>query len=103
MQRYFGGGRVRPDRSDRTVKWGTHKLSHLLLCVIPHFKTYPLMSGKQRDFELFADICERMASGSHLRVSGLRAIVALAGEMNPSGKRGYPPHVILQSLVEVKA
>jgi hypothetical protein len=103
MQEYFGGGRLRPDRSDRTLKWETRKLSHLLECIIPHFWSYPLLSGKQRDFELFADICERMARGSHRRIEGLRAIVVLAGQMNPSGKRGYSPESILQSLRVVKA
>jgi len=98
IQRHFGCGRLRPDRSDRTVKWETRSLLTILQMVIPHFRRYPLLSGKQRDFELFADICEAMARGEHLAAPGLRAIVALAGQMNPSGKRGYAPEMILQCL-----
>ena len=58
MQQYFGCGRLRPDRSDRTIKWETRSLSTIVQSVIPHFRRYPLLSGKQRDFELFAEICE---------------------------------------------
>jgi hypothetical protein len=103
MQRYFGCGRLRPDRSDRTLKWETRSLVSLVEAVVPHFREYPLLSGKQRDFELFADICERMVRGEHLTVPGLREIVGMAGQMNPSGKRGYRPEVILRNLNEMKA
>jgi hypothetical protein len=57
-----------------------------------------MQSGKRRDFELFADICERMTRRQHRNVSGLQEIVRLTGAMNPSGKRGYPPAVILHDL-----
>jgi hypothetical protein len=103
IQRYFGCGRIRPDRSDRTVKWETRSLDPIRTAVIPHFKQYPMLSGKHRDFERFADICERMARGEHRHRSGLVEIVRLAGEMNPSGKRGYPTDLIIQSLTKMKA
>jgi hypothetical protein len=103
IQQYFGCGRIRPDRSDRTVKWETRSLDPIRATVIPHFEQYPMLSGKQRDFERFADICERMARGEHRLRSGLVEIVRLAGEMNPSGKRGYPVDLIIQSLTKMKA
>ena len=56
IQRYFGCGRIRPDRSDRTVKWETRSLQPIRATVIPHFERYPMLSGKQRDFERFAAI-----------------------------------------------
>jgi hypothetical protein len=98
IQQYFGCGRIRPDRSDRTVKWETRSLEPIRANVIPHFETYPMLSGKQRDFERFADICERMARGEHRLRSGLVEIVGLAGGMNPSGKRGYLTDLIIRSL-----
>jgi hypothetical protein len=103
LQRYFGCGSVRPDRSDRTLKWEVRSLPLILERVIPHFRTYPLQSGKQRDFELFARICERMAEEKHRRFDGLQEIVRLAGQMNPSGKRRFMPESIIQSLIEMKA
>jgi LAGLIDADG DNA endonuclease family protein len=99
IQQYFGCGRLRPDRSDRTLKWETRSLASLIEAVVPHFWAYPLLSGKQRDFELFAGICERMVRGAHLTVPGLREIVGMAGRMNPSGKRGYRPEEILRCLM----
>jgi len=98
MQRYFGCGTIWPDRSDKTLKWEVRSLSRLVTRVIPHFRRYPLRSGKRNDFELFASICGRMVRGEHLHVPGLSEIVRLAGRMNPSGRRGYPPESILEAL-----
>jgi hypothetical protein len=98
IQRYFECGTLRPDRSDRTLKWEIRSLPLIVDRVIPHFRRYPLLSGKHRDFELFASICERMVRGEHRHAPGLREIVRLAGQMNPSGKRGYRPEEILQTL-----
>ena len=98
MQEYFGCGTMRPDRSDRTLKWEVRSLPVLMARIVPHFKAYPLLSSKQQDFELFADICERMVRGEHLTPIGLQGIVRLARRMNPSGKRGYDPSKIIDSL-----
>ena len=103
IQRYFDCGTLRPDRSDRTLKWEVRSLPLLVARVIPHFMHYPILSGKRKDFELFADICQRMVRGDHRSVTGLCEIVRLAGTMNPSGKRGYVPAKIIESLVEMKA
>lgn len=98
MQRYFECGSLRPDRSDQTIKWECRSLAPLLTRVVPHFRAYPLLSGKQRDFEAFADICERMSRGEHRHRSGLVEIVRLAGDMNPSGKRRYIPSDVIEAL-----
>jgi hypothetical protein len=103
MQRYFECGSIRPDRSDRTLKWEVRSLSLLVTRIIPHFKAYPLLSGKRSDFELFARICERMTMKEHLRAAGLQGIVRMAARMNPSGKRGYCARKIIEELAEMKA
>ena len=103
IQRYFGCGTLRPDRSDRTLKWEVRSLCLLLERVVPHFFAYPLLSGKQQDFELFADVCRRMANGAHRNPDGLREIVAWVSRMNPSGQRGYLASQIIESLAKVKA
>ena len=103
MQEYFGCGTIRPDRSDRTLKWEVRSLPVLTARIIPHFETYPLLSSKQQDFELFADVCKRMVGSEHLTPIGLHGIVRLAGQMNPSGKRGYEPSRIIDYLAEMKA
>jgi hypothetical protein len=105
IQEYFGCGALRPDRGDQTLKWEARSLRDLVDRVVPHFRRYPLRSGKQQDFELFPDICERMARGEHLTPAGLSEIVQRATAMNPSGRRGYEPATILATLsrFEVKA
>jgi LAGLIDADG endonuclease len=85
LQAYFGCGSIRPDRSDRTVKWETRRLEDLLEHVIPHFEAFPLLSGKRLDFERFASICRFMATGAHRNRAGLIRIVELVRGMNPSG------------------
>jgi hypothetical protein len=103
LQDYFGCGTLRPDRSDRTLKWEVRSLPLLSERVIPHFRRYPLLSGKQNDFELFADVCQRMSRGEHRDPVSLCQIVRLAAAMNPSGKRGYDPLRIIEILSEMKA
>ena len=98
IQAYFGCGSIRPDRSDRTLKWETRRLEDILGRVIPHFETYPLLSGKRRDYERFAAICKLMAGGAHRGSDGLIRIVELARMMNPSGRRRYDAEAILAKL-----
>jgi hypothetical protein len=85
----FGCGTIRPDRSDRTLKYESRSVKELIRRVIPHFEDTPLLSGKRDDFEKFAIICRLMYEGSHLRKEGFNRIVDLAFEMNPSGIRKY--------------
>jgi hypothetical protein len=98
LQAYFRCGSIRPDRSDRTVKWETRRLEHLLDSVIPHFESYPLRSGKRFDFERFACVCRLMVADAHRDRTGLKEIVELARGMNPSGRRRYDTEAILASL-----
>ena len=98
LQAYFGCGSIRPDRSDKTLKWETRRLEDLLDRVIPHFEQFPLLSGKRLDFERFAAVCRLQATGAHRTKVGLVEIVELARGMNPSGKRRYDASVILAQL-----
>jgi hypothetical protein len=99
---YFGCGSIRPDRSDRTVKWETRRLDDIVEKVIPHFIRYPLLSGKRGDFERFALVCHYMRLGAHRKREGLVQIVRIASEMNPSGRRRYESTEMLAQLCKVK-
>jgi hypothetical protein len=94
----WGCGFIRPDRSDKTLKFEIRNINELVAKVLPHFRTYPLLSSKKADFERFAKICESVIEGKHLEREGLQDIVRLAMEMNPSGKRRYIGSEILNSL-----
>ena len=89
MQRHFGCGSIRPDRSDKTVKYEVRSLDDLVERVIPFFEAHPLLSSKQRDFERFASICKLVRARAHRTQPGLRAIAELAMAMNASGKRKF--------------
>ena len=102
LEDYFGCGSIRPDRSDKTLKWETRRLDDLVERVIPHFERYPLLSKKRLDFELFKIICNRMKEKAHLSRNGLVEIVQLAHSMNVSGKRRYDTEEILETLTRVK-
>src|SRR5437763_13448919 len=98
IQSHFGCGYIRPDRSDKTLKWESRRLEDLLERVIPHFEKYPLLSGKRQDFERFAAVCRLQATGAHRTKDGLVRIVQLTRGMNPSGRRRYDPEAILAKL-----
>lgn len=89
LKQYFACGTIRPDRSDKTLKYEVRSVADLVEKVIPHFEEKPLLSGKQRDFELFAQVRRMMYRGEHRTKEGLKRILDLAFEMNPSGSRKY--------------
>ena len=98
IQDWWKCGYIRPDRSDQTLKYEVRSIGDLVAKVLPHFREYPLQSSKQRDVELFDKICCLIRERRHLDVDGLRIIVRLAMDMNPSGKRKYQEDEILNSL-----
>ena len=65
---YFGCGSIRPDPGDKTPKWECRSLRRLSDMVLPHFRMFPLRSGKQSDVELLDLICTIMLSGGHRSV-----------------------------------
>src|SRR5215216_3915302 len=91
-------GFIRPDRSDKTLKFEIRNVSDLVAKVLPHFRTFPLLSTKQTDFERFAIICELVSDRQHLERETLEETVRLAIERNSTVKRRYNGSEILNSL-----
>src|SRR5208282_870734 len=98
IQELWGCGFIRPDRSDKTIKFEVRNVRDLVEKVLPHFRSYPLLSSKQEDVKRFEQICQLVHTSRHLDSEGLEAIIRLATEMNPSGKRKYSGSEILASL-----
>ena len=98
IQTMFGCGFIRPDRSDKTVKFEVRNVGDLVVKVLPHFQRFPLVSSKQNDVDRFTRVCRIVEAGGHLELEGLEEIVGLAMDMNPSGKRKYSGNEILNSL-----
>ena len=90
----FKCGLIRPDRSDRTLKYEVRSIRDLIEVVIPHFESYPLLSGKHKDFTVFSEICKRMYNQEHLRKDGLKEIVHMAQALNPSSRKRFPRSMI---------
>jgi hypothetical protein len=85
---YFDAGHMRRDKSDNTIKYEIRRLDDLIQKVIPHFEKNPLISAKNKDFEIFKKICFQMNDGKHLTLDGFIKIVKLAYSMNGSiGRR----------------
>ncbi len=89
LRSHFKCGSIRPDRSDKTIKYEVRSLENLIKSVIPHFEQNPLLSSKSSDFELFAKICRMMSKKKHHTITGFSSIIDLAFRMNPSGIRKY--------------
>ena len=95
---YFKCGSLRPNIGDNTVKFEIRSLKPLLEVVIPHFRKYPLISSKQKDFEKFVVICNLLSQNQHLTCNGFIKIVDLAFGMNGLGARRYKKEYILNTL-----
>ena len=78
LQRNWKCGSIRPDRSDNTLKYEVRNISELVERVIPHFKQYPLFSSKQRDVELFEQVCLKIYGREHREPSTFARIVEIA-------------------------
>jgi hypothetical protein len=102
LKAYFGCGSIRPDRSDKTVKWETRRLEDLLEKVIPHFERYPLLSGKRFDFDRFAIICRLMEAGAHRTETGLARIVELVRVNEPERAAAVRRRSAARAPVRVK-
>ena len=89
IQKMFKCGFIRRDFSDKTLKYEVRSLDDLIRNIIPHFKKYPLISAKQKDFEFFEKVCLLMQKQLHKNKNGLTKIMNLAFQMNSSGKRKY--------------
>ncbi len=98
IKEHWNCGSIRPDRSDKTLKFEVRNISELVEKVLPHFRLFPLQSSKQKDVEIFQAVCQMVRETKHLKLDGFREIVRLAMKMNPSGKRKYSASEILSSL-----
>ena len=91
-------GTVRKNSSDRTFKYEVRSIKDLVGKVITHFKTYPLLSSKRKDFEVFKSVCRMVDRQDHLKKNMLKEIVELSYQMNGFGARRYTKEFILSSI-----
>jgi hypothetical protein len=101
LQAFFGCGRIRWSRVDRTFKYEVRSVPDLAGSVVPHFQRFPLRGSKAVAFAAFVEVCQVIEQGDHLLRDGMEEIVRLAYGMN-LGKRRLPQSALLRVLDEVK-
>ena len=94
---YFGCGTIRSS-GDGTLKYETRSVKDILERVVPHFNQHPLISGKRKDFEILTEVCRMMTKGLHRSAKGLKSILEMIGQMNPSGSRKYSKETLLTKM-----
>ena len=85
----LGCGRIRENHrgsSDTSLVFVVRNRDDLMTKVIPFFQTQPLLSSKQQDFLVFADIVRAMTRGKHLSSEGFRSLRRRALSMNGGGR-----------------
>jgi hypothetical protein len=88
IQSFFRCGRVVPKGPNSNVMtYSVYRRTELESVIVPFFERHPLVSGKQRDFERFAEIVRLMQRKAHRTEDGFRRIVEVAFAMNQRGKQ----------------
>lgn len=70
------------------VKYRVSNFDAIYNKVIPFFKMHPLFGKKQKVFEIFCEIAERMKSKEHLDPVKLETIKALINKLHSLNKKG---------------
>ncbi len=102
LEKFFGCGSIRFNRSDQTYKYEVRSLKDLTRRIIPHFVRYPLKTTKQNDFLKFQKVCELMKTSKHLSINGLRTIIETSYTMNNFGARRYELRSLLSIVDKMK-
>lgn len=85
----LGCGRIRQNHrgsTDTCLVFVVRDRSDLLTKVIPFFEAQPLLSSKQRDFAVFAQIVRAMDRREHLSKDGFELLRRKALQMNGGGR-----------------
>lgn len=90
IQMHFGCGQIQlnsrfDNHREHLAIYRVRKLEDLRQVIIPFFRNYPLQTAKSKDFDMFADVVERMAMKDHLTPDGLHEIRLLKSRMRGSG------------------
>lgn len=78
----LGVGEIYLHPQDNTCRYKVSNIDQLLNAVIPHFMSYPLVTQKRFDFEIFQKILILVKDKSRLTPLGLQEIVNLKSAMN---------------------
>lgn len=98
IENYFKCGGIRFSRNDGTNKYEVRNFADLTHTILPFFKNYPLLTNKQKDFEIFERICSLIKQNQHLSKDGLIQIIELAYQTNLSGTTRYTKEQLFNTI-----
>jgi len=81
LQIYFNNIGTIADREEGVVKFSVSSITDLEN-IINHFNSYPLISQKWSDYQLFKQAFELVKCKKHLTLSGLKEIVSIKASLN---------------------
>ena len=106
LESFFGVGQVLANKRydnhrEDLYRYVVRRRADLIATIIPFFRSHPLHSSKQGNFEKFAKCVELVGRGQHLTREGLADIVEIAETMNRQKPRtdllrilrGHTPNV----------
>lgn len=91
---FFGCGNIfvnnrYDNHTENLYRFCVRSLKDLNEEIVPFFKTHPLLTAKQREFESFAKIMDLIKSKEHLNTKGARKIAIIASRMNAKKSRSF--------------
>ena len=94
FQRYFDCGKIYENarydnHREYLYRYCVRSIGDLREKIIPFFRKNTLYTAKRNDFEIFADIVERVFRKEHLSESGLRVIARKIEQMNRKKKSAF--------------
>jgi hypothetical protein len=99
LREFFGVGEIVPNRRydnhrEHMLRFVVRRRDDLLETIIPFFRTHPMLSPKQLNFEKFARCVELISAGRHESADGLIEIAEIVQTMN----RKKPRHELIRIL-----
>lgn len=103
FKRHLQCGEIRY-KSDDVWMYEVNNLNAIRANVIPFFRRFGFLSAKKkRDFAIFQQMAELMASGAHLSRDGIESLLKLRTSMNDGGKRKYTDDMILTAFSDLES
>ena len=95
---FFDCGAIRFSKRDQNYKYEVRSINDLVKKIVPHFEKYSLMTSKQRDFNIFTQVCKLIIQSKHLNKEHLCKIIEESHKMNEAGKRKHSEAKLLSVL-----
>ena len=82
IQSYFGVGSISTKHGPQSIIYYVQSIKDLINVIIPHFDSYPLITQKWSDYQLFKQALELIERKEHLTQQGLEKLVTIKASMN---------------------